>query len=207
MDKHLELVNKLFDVLVGSITIIECWGVYLFDSEFDQEIELRNKVGTIWLCALLDTIRAEQRYIPEIIREAESLGFSILVENAKEIINLCQLTKELVSQFSMEEQVFLTSIRNQWVHGYLAGRHKERVTYNYLDDAGKVIKQEFTQKELEDINRKVFNPEGLDSTLYSIVSKGLNRKHRYWMGVKFVMKYKYEIYSALKSDKKITIIV
>ncbi|WP_018128619.1 hypothetical protein [Balneola vulgaris] len=102
MDKHLNLANRLYEVFRGNITCINTWGVYLFNSDFDNEPELRNKVGIIWICALFDTLEADNKFIPQIIKEAKQEGFESLVHNGIQLQNLCKLTGELLDSFTKQ---------------------------------------------------------------------------------------------------------
>lgn len=51
---------------------------------------------TIWICALLDTLEAEIRFLPEAIKEAELEGWSSLVYNGQQLQKLCKYTSDLL---------------------------------------------------------------------------------------------------------------
>lgn len=206
MNKHLDLVNRLYEVICGKLSCIQVWGVYLFDSDFDDEPELRNKIGVIWICSLFDTIDAENRFIPEIIREAELEGWDKLVHNARQVQNLCKMTSELLSIFTMEEQIFMFSVRNQWVHGYLSNRHRDLISVKYLQD-GKIKSEKMPRSEFIKITNSFFIKGGLDTTLKPLVEKAIDKKHRYWLAISYLQKYRNDIYSALQKDELITILV
>lgn len=180
------------------------WGVYLFDSDFDREPELRNKIGTIWICALLDTLEAESRFIPQAIREAEEEGWHSLVHNGYQLQNLCKLTSELLGSFTREEQIFLLDLRNQWTHGYLASRHRERVSVKYAQN-GAIRSEHLSHTDYAKIIRKFFQQGNLDDTLKTLVERALDKKHRYWTAVGFLQKHEKEMYRILRDGETFVI--
>jgi hypothetical protein len=206
MDKYLNLANRLYEVFRGNLTCVNTWGVYLFDSDFDSEPELRNKIGTIWFCALLDTLEAESRFIPAAIQEAEREGWESLVHNGLQLQNLCQLTSELLDSFTREEQIFLLDLRNQWTHGYLANRHRERVTVKYTQN-GKLRSEQLSNSEYTEVTRVFFEQGNLDNTLKPIISRALDKKHRYWTAVGVLQKFEKEMYRILRDGETFNITV
>lgn len=204
MDKHLSLANRLHEVVIGNLTCVRAWGFYLFDSEFDGEPELRNKIGTIWFCALLDTLGAESRFIPQAIKEAEDEGWESLAHNGRQLKNLCELTSELLSSFTREEQIFLLDLRNQWTHGYLANRHREKVTVKYTQN-GELRSEHLPHADYAEITRAFFEKGNLDATLQPIIARALDKKHRYWTAVGFLKKFEKEMYRILRDGETFNI--
>lgn len=206
MDQHLNLANRLHEVVIGNFTCINTWGVYLFDANFDDKPELRNKVGVIWLCALLDTLEAESRFIPDAIREAEKNGWDSLVHNGKQLQRLCKLTAELLNVFTRDEQIFLIDLRNQWTHGYLANRHRDRVAIKYAD-SGAIKFEQIPRSEYIEITRAFYEKGNLDETLKSIVDRALDKKHRYWTAVGILKRFEREMYRILREGETFNITV
>lgn len=202
----MNLANRLYEVFLGNLTCINTWGVYLFDSDFDGEPELRNKIGTIWFCALLDTLEAEGRFIPQAIQEAENEGWESLVYNGRQLQNLCKLTSELLDSFTREEQIFLLDLRNQWVHGYLAKRHRDNVSVKYAQN-GKLHTEKLTRAEYTEITRMFFEQGNLDDTLSAIISRALDQKHRYWTAIGVLQKFEKEMYRILRDGETFNITV
>jgi len=206
MDNFLNLANRLYEVLVGNLSTIECWGFYLFDSEFDSEPELRNKIGVIWFCSLIDSIEAQSRFLPQIAREAEEQGFDSLVENSKQLQNFCTLIAEFLGKFSREEQIFLNNLRNQWVHSYFAMRHREKILVKYCAK-GELLTEELTSAEYSEVTRPFFeNGKSLDETLATIISRMLDSKeHRYWYALEAWQKDHEAIYEVFRNGDTIKI--
>ncbi len=206
MDNFLNLANRLYEVVVGNLTTFGCWGFYLLDPKFDSEPELRNKVGVIWICSLRDSIEAQDRFLPQIAREAEQHGFDSLVENSKQLQNFCVLIAELLSEFSREEQIFLDDLRNQFVHSYLIKRHRKTFSVKYCAD-GKLVNEPITYEDYHAVIRAC-NPEGksLDEILTPIISRAIDTKrHRYWYAIEAWQKDGKAIYETFKNGDTIKI--
>jgi hypothetical protein len=205
MDPHLRFANRLVEVVIGNLAAIEAWGFYLTSPEFDKEIELRNKLGTIWICSLIDTLEAEARFLPEIAKEAAAQNFDDVVHNAKQLGNFCTLVGELLCSFSPEEQIFLTDTRNQWVHSYFANRHRENVAVKYAEN-GKIVSKQIPWASYE-LALRPFHENGLslDQTLKPLVERALDRKFRYWYAIGEMQQHRDRLYAALRAGERIRI--
>ncbi len=206
MNKHKSLANRLYEVICGNLTCINAWGVYLFNSDFDAEPELRNKVGVIWLCSLFDTLEAERKFIPEIIKEAKSEGWESLVHNGYQLQILCKLSSELLNLFTREEQIFLIDLRNQWTHGYLRNRHNDYVSVKYIQN-GDIKYVNLSHTEFAEINRFFYEKKNLDDTLKSLILRVIDKKHRYWTAVNFLKNHEKEMYRMLLDGETFNIIL
>jgi hypothetical protein len=206
MNQYLNLVNKLYEVIIGNLTCVNTWSVYLFDSDFDNEQELRNKVGVIWLCALVDTVEAELRFLPEAIAEAESKGWESLAHNGRQLQNLCKLTSELLNLFSREEQIFLLDLRNQWTHGYFSNRHREKVSVKYVSN-GLIVTEKLEHADYSELVGRFYQKGNLDQTITPIISRALMQEHRYWKCVVVLQQTNEDIYRILKNGETFNITV
>jgi hypothetical protein len=178
MDKNLNLANRLYEVVLGNLTCADTWSYYLFHKDFDRHPELRNKVGTIWVCSLFDTLDASQHYIPAIKNEANELGLHSIAYNCDQMQKFCAATAELLDKFTKAEQVFLVDVRNQSVHGYLNGRHQRQVSIKYLD-RGNFIKEKLKHSDYADLIRP-FYEFGEESVLSILLRRVLDRSLLYW---------------------------
>ncbi len=206
MDNFLNLANRLYEVLVGNLSTFRCWGFYLFDAEFDDEPELRNKIGVIWICSLRDSIEAQHRFLPQIAKEAQEQGFDSLVENSKQLQNFCVLIAELLGEFSREEQIFLDDLRNQWVHSYFSKRHREEFPVKFCAD-GELVHEQITRDEYDAVIRSFYaNGESLDEILAPMISRAIDTKrHRYWYAIEAWQKDSEAIYAAFRNGDTIKI--
>lgn len=205
MNDHLKLSNRLFEVVLGNVTCMENWAFYLFDSEFDNEPELRNRIGVIWFCSLFDTLEASEHQLPKIAAEAQKLGFESLEHNAIELQKFCRVVGDLIAQYSREEQAFIVSMRNQYVHGYLNGRHQECINFKYYAH-GRVVKEVLPFADYNDLIRGFFeNGSTFDVTMTKLLALALNRTHLYWRLVEALRRNKMEIYKGIREGEKLMI--
>lgn len=207
MDPFLSLANRVFEVVMSNQTCINTWGVYLFDADFDKEQELRNKLGTIWLCSLLDTLEAQYRFLPEIAREAKTNGWSSLEQACQQLEKFCVVVGEVLEMYSREEQIFLVNLRNQFVHSYLAGRHREAIPVKYCS-GGKLVSETIPSDEYHAIaNRFFFGSLPLDPLLSSLLSRALNRNLRYWQAVGVFQQSADTLYKVIREGKNFTVTI
>lgn len=207
MDKHTELANRAYEVVMASVTSIEAWGFYLTNPAFDSHTELRNRLATFWLCSITDVVEAGSRFLPDIHREAEEYGFHALAYNCRQLQNFCELAVEFLSQFSREEQVYLVDSRNQWVHGYFAGRHRKEIKVKIINDGHLQIEK----LEFDEFHKIVhqFHEGGqsVDDVLNPIREKALNMNHRYWHALGVFQRDREKIYEILRSGKTLRITI
>lgn len=205
MGTHLRLVNRLHEVIVANLTAIEIWGFYLTSPEFSKELELRNKLGVIWICSLIDTVEAEMRFLPEVEKEATEHGFLNVAKNAARLQKLCKIVGEVLALYNPHEQLFMTTLRNQWVHSYLANRHKVSVNIKYFEN-GSIVSASMDNESYHSAIRPFFesNEHRLDITLRDLVERSLlNTTLRYWNVIGILQARKEEIYRAMRDDRLI----
>lgn len=200
MDKRLQLANRLYEVIIGNLSCINAWGFYLFAPEFRGEPELRHKIGVIWFGALMDSVEADNRFIPEVIEEARNSGYDSLVHNGQQLQKLCKLSAELIEEFSREEQIFLLDLRNQWTHGYLANRHRDSVRVKYVAKA-KLVLENLSHYEYRSLLEPLFARDSIDVTLQPMINRALNQKHGYWKAVGVLQKCERKMYRILRDGE------
>lgn len=196
IEEHQVIANRAFELITGSLTCLEAWGFYLTSEEFNAEPELRNKLGTIWICALIDHIEAETRYIPSIISDAQALKFYDIEQNALEIAKICATAKDLFQLISRDEQISLTQLRNQWVHGYLAGRHNGKVSIKFIEN-NRFVRETITREEHNRILYEFFQRGKLDTTLGRIMNRLIDPNLKYWTVMGHIQKTAPLIYRSL----------
>jgi hypothetical protein len=180
MDPHQNLANRLYEVVSGHLILLENWGVYLTHSDYAAEFELRNKIGCIWLSALIDTAEADCRVIPEVIGKAKALGFENMVHNANELKKICAITAEFLSTFSKAEQIFLTNIRNQITHTYFGNRHNDQVQVKYVAN-GQYFRERMPWGEYTAIVESLSGTGTTDDALTPIITRAVDLQQRYWI--------------------------
>jgi uncharacterized membrane protein YcgQ (UPF0703/DUF1980 family) len=205
MDPFLSLANRLYEVVVANLTAIQAWGFYLTDPEFDDEPELRNKLATLWIGSLIDTLEAESRFLPEAAKEAKEKGFVSLAHNAQQLQNFCVIVGEVLALFTREEQIFLADLRNQWVHTYFANRHRDKISVKYADK-GKIVTETLTRQQYVVVMESIYRRGDLDRDILSpMVSRALDKKLRYWPVLGIMQRDKHKLYDALRQGERIEI--
>ncbi len=198
----IRLVNRVYEVVSSNNTCVSNWGFYLFSHEFDKEFELRNKIGTIWICSLMDTMEAQQIELPKLKKEADEQGWFMLADAIDQLSNFCVLVGELLEVLSREEQIYLYDYRNQLVHAFLTSRHKDIISVKFF------AKKRFEKEKIpyEEYHRICREHTGtLDSYLSTIIAKTLDRKLRYWQAVGVFQKEMSSLYQCLQDGKRIRI--
>jgi hypothetical protein len=205
MTDHLWLSNRLYEIINGNLTCMETWGFYLFEPVFDDEPELRNKIGVIWFCSLLDTLYASEQHLPKIAAEAGKKGFHSLQHNAAEMKKFCGVVGTLIAQYSREEQAFLVNLRNQYVHGYLNGRHQRTINFRFYAE-GRVKQDALPFAEYNDLVRPFYeNGQDLDLTVRKLLAAVLDRTHLYWRIAEALRRQKDDLYRIIREGEKFSI--
>src|SRR3989442_3849848 len=82
---HIHLLNSIFMLLADHVTCARAWAFYLFSPEFDDEPELRNRLGCIWLYSLLDSLEAEESVLPGYELQCRQQGLSHLLRMCERV--------------------------------------------------------------------------------------------------------------------------
>lgn len=207
MDAKLSLTNKIYEVVFGNYICFKNWSVYLFDDDFKKEKELRNKIGVIWLCSLFDTAAAGAKDLPKYIIQAESKGWNVLAENTRQISKLCTMSTELLEKLTKEEQVFITDMRNQLVHGAFNNRHNDKVSVKYFI-SGEFKTEKISREDYAAIIRSFHDRGDLDGVLGGIIDRFLNLSETYYWRLFGLMQNNHSVvYEYLVNDYDIKITV
>ena len=127
------LRNGLFALFSDNATCISTWGIYFFDKKFDDEPELRNKLGIIWLASLFDSLEGESRVLEKYLAAATELNQPVLVALCTKAREFMDTIRDVLCLYSREEQLFVRDLRDQWVHSWLARRHNESFDIKFYD--------------------------------------------------------------------------
>ncbi len=176
---NVDLINAIYCLFSDNITCINTWGFYLFSNEFDDEPELRNKIGVIWLVSLLDSLEGEKRALEDYESEAIRRGLSHLVDICKQASRFFRIVEEVLSLYSKEEQIFLNDLRNQFVHSWLARRHVNEFQITYFNGTA-MVRERITQEYFNSVVQPFYMAGTLDNTLNKLISRFMARKLKYW---------------------------
>ena len=180
IDAHLRLSNGIFSLFADNVTCIRTWGFYLFSPEFDAEPELRNKIGTIWLASLFDSLEGEQRTVAKYREEAMRLGYAHHVDACDQATRFFRRIEGVLRDYSKAEQLFLNDLRDQWVHSWLARRHRDEFPIKWFDGTS-MVRENITRDEYYGLIRPLYeSPEGLDPTLFILIQRFRTKPLPYW---------------------------
>jgi len=167
------------EVVYSNVTLARNWGFYLMSPDLSGEEELRNKIGVLWICGLIDTFDGGLRAITRTLEEADAVYEASLIHNAKELQKVLSIISSVVSVYSREEQIFLDDVRNQLVHSYLSGRHHDMKRVRYVEN-GVFSRENLPIEKYQEVIRGIYEQGGLDSTLSKLLSKSLDSAGPYW---------------------------
>lgn len=199
-------VNRIFELVAGANQVASNWGIYLLHKDFDGEPELRNKLGVIWFCSLLDSVGALDNSLPHEIRLAKKHGWTMLLRNIEEVSKLIEFSKSLLSTYSRNEQIAIRDLRDQWVHGYISRRNQEASHVTYFAN-GKLVKERISRDEYSAIIRGWVTGKSLDEHLTSVLAAALNPENEYWKAHRVLQELKWPLYKCLMENKPVKIVI
>lgn len=172
-----KLISKIYAFFSDSINVYKNWGFYLFDEKFDDEPELRNRIGIIILASLFDLLASEKN-LREYEKEYDASGLIFLKRYIGQIEEYLEAVKAFLSHYSKEEQIMITYLRNQSVHSFLDGCHKQTMGIKY------VVNNIFYQDkipidEFHAIAGRFFEEFDLDKLQASFLDKWLSVGYKY----------------------------
>ena len=176
---NVDLVGGLFGLFADNLNCVRNWGLYLFSPEFDDELELRNRLGAIWITSLLDSLEGERRSLDSYRREAQVRGLPHLLEVCDQVALFIECVKDVLRLYSRSEQIFLNDFRDQIVHSWLARRHVPRFRIKYFDGST-TVQEQLTPAEHANIVRPLYAAGVLDQTIYVLLERFRDLRLRYW---------------------------
>jgi hypothetical protein len=199
MDAHLSLVNRIYEVVQSSKASIEHWGFFLYSPEFEDEPELRERLGTIWFCGLLDTIDASQR-LGKLRQEAEAGGWPHLVESICVLQRFSGYVGEMLDTVSKVDQIGLVDWRNQLVHAFLASRHRDPITIKYYR-GGRLNVEQVSRLDYANITGEFYVQYFSEVKIRPILNRLLHGDWAYWTAIRFLQMHGLEVYNGMRAGK------
>ena len=203
MDPFLTLANKLYEVVISNVCCLRNWGFYLFDKHFESEVELRNRVATLWICSQFDTLEAQKHRLPKIRAEAQQNGWPTLVHASDQLEKFCTLISRFIGNLSREEQIYLLDFRNQLVHSYLSGIHESRIKVKCIHQ-GQFVTENISTDQYNEIIRSFYEGgKTVDQVVAPLVTPLLNRENNpnYWLAIESMQFHSDEIYRILREGE------
>lgn len=172
-----KIITKVYTLFSDSISVYKTWGFYMFDESFNNEQELRNRIGIIILASLFDPLVSIKK-LDNYREEAKENNLIHLDRYFNQIIEYFDSIKDLLSKYTKEEQVFIDYLRNQYVHSFLGGRHNPTYGIKYIVNKD-LIKETLSNNEFHDLTRGMFENNNLDKLQKVIIDKWLNIGYKY----------------------------
>lgn len=194
---YLELANRVHD-LFGSVSgVLNSWILYLIDHEFDRQPELRNRIFVIFISGLADAALNFDTRVNTLRVDARKLNH----DRALYYINILEQYLHgcchALSCFSKDEMIYMSELRNQWVHGLSSRRFKERQDVRYVVDR-KMIKEKIDHKLFWEAFRRVQKSKNVDEVIEDIRERYYKEKLLFW-GVSALLS-KPDIIEAISND-------
>jgi hypothetical protein len=168
------IINRVFGFYEQNLTLLRTWGVYLFDSDFDKEEELKNKISIVFLGALFDLACFSDKRLLKIETECKELELHHMPRHIKQAGAFILAARDVLQNFTPDEQALIQNLRNQWVHSYLDQVTKEKTAFKCIENWE--VKQRYvTNKEYHDILRPFFEQgQTLDEIIIEFRSRFLD---------------------------------
>ncbi len=116
-----------------------------------------------------DLVEAGEKHIVPIANEALRNGDHIFSHNVEQLALLCQQAIPILQTLSLEEQIFLSILRDRLAHGFLNGRANSSRKIKVCI-GGKIIAKQNNQVELAELSRK-FMPNNDLGDLEPLIDK------------------------------------
>jgi hypothetical protein len=184
-----QFARRCLALVLDSRTLAANWGLYLFDAKFDDELELRNKIGCIWLMGLQDAVVGEARSMDALRAYAEEKGFvnaRIFLDRVQEYM---EIIKRLLSGYSIDEQIFMQDMRDQFVHGWLSKRQQSKFPVKYFED-GQIKTLVVTSSEYREFLAPLL-ALGVDDVLADLVARFKTNNPDYWAALALFQDQRY----------------
>lgn len=180
------LRNGLFALFSDNVICAKTWGIYFIDEKFDDEFALRNKLGILWLASLFDSLEGEMRVLGEYEQAATDLNQSVLIALCNKAREFLEGVKEVIGLYSREEQLFIRDLRDQWVHSWLARRHRELFDVKFYNGTS-LVTERVTRDSYYSAIRPFFEAQdGIDAVLKTLVERATKGKLRYWNAIELL---------------------
>ncbi len=128
----LTLSNKIRSEIGAVTEVARLWAIPLIDPALDQQRFLREKLFVILISGLTDAARGPASRINELRQNAERLNSERALYYLAFLKVCLDATVDLLSLYSRDEMIFVSQLRNQWVHGQWPNIHSNRQRARYV---------------------------------------------------------------------------
>lgn len=166
---HKDAANRVYNFYAAQHTNLGNWGRVLFTNDFDNEPELRNRIASIYFSALYDTLEANIRINDTLLKSCKQTEKVKLIYYCEKIKEMCDRIMNLLSKYSIEEQLFIYNFRCQIVHAWQFNPFQKEVSVKYVKD-NTLITKKIPFDTYHSLIRVYFNEGDIDDTLFRLLS-------------------------------------
>jgi hypothetical protein len=182
-----EVANYIYGFFSNHINFFINWGCYLFNPEYSNDRELRNKIFCIYICALMDTLEGRDKRLENLKKHSESFKSPMFSHYCNEMNKFGRMIENMLRLYTKEEQILIRDFRNTLVHGLLTGSMQLNVSVVYFD--GEILIRD--KMSMQDYHGAIENvhPENipLDDVLSEMCNRLLKSKFPYWAAMEQLM--------------------
>ena len=120
IERRRQLALRLVVAVQQTTTLLDQWMHILLHPEFDLEPELRNNSFYILICGLYDNAQGGDQRIASMAQEATEVGSFTGRYYVDLISKFRDGVLDLLSLFSVAENIWIRELRNQAIHGELS---------------------------------------------------------------------------------------
>jgi hypothetical protein len=128
--ESLQIVSvKVVEAMHSVSSVFHPWAQVLLHAEYDYSMELRNAAFEIIFFGLFDAADGASERFGKIQREANSCGAEAALHYLDFASKLVDGVVDILSQFNVNETLWLREMRMQKVHGQLQRVHWGKITF------------------------------------------------------------------------------
>lgn len=177
LTKQQDLASRIMAVGLAVASVVNAWSLPLWHSDFDTQPEIRNKLFVLLINGMLDASWEFKVRLNALQREAEKLQSRTALHYLPVFSAHIALVNDMVCEFTREEMIYMTELRNQWLHGTWTEVHKTSRTV-YFGRERRIVREKLPSKEYWEITRVARMP--VDDHLTPLRERLTNKKTFLW---------------------------
>lgn len=173
------VIGNVFCLINDHLNCTRNWGYYLLTDKYNNDPGLQGKLASIWMSSLLDPIQKEDKTLQKLRGQIAVSNLEFMGRYLDQVSEFYKSIRELLSEFSKEEQLFVANYRDQLVHSFLAGRHESTRKIRYCEN-GRFHRPNISRDEYEEIQSAFCEGHSPDELMAGIRKRFIDQKYAYW---------------------------
>lgn len=191
---EITMINRVMALCYAPTSVVNAWTFYLADKALAGEPELRNKLFCLLICGLVDAGKEFQARLRGIEIDAKKIGMKAADYYLPAFSSYVALALDVAGQLTREETIYVTDLRNQWLHGRWDEILKEARSFYFVKN-GKVEKEKVPASEVGEIMSAHMD---LDAHLAALRNRVESYKTFFWSASHFLADPTHQ--DAMRSD-------